>query len=187
MKNLSSPENRIFNIEDYKMFDIKVDFNNPKEAADKMAIMVSEVEKECPVAKAFNINGIGEGIVFNCVTVDWTSKRFSFKVKGEEHKGTKNKEKVPVDIERVNSMTELVETIVAEPRLLQGLDYLRQEGLEISRKNLGTYLKWLFNDVIKEELDTIMGNGFEPKEISGAISKKGRDWFFKMEDNGVGL
>ena len=135
----------------------------------------------------FDANMVSEGIVWTCIDIGWTQSRFWFKTKGELHKGTKTKEKVPVDIERVNNMKELVETVVTEPRLLQGLDYLREQGLEFSRKNLGAYLKWVFNDVIKEELDTIMENGFEPKEISGAISTRARNWFFEKENDNIGM
>jgi hypothetical protein len=187
LKEVKIPELRIFNICDFPAFELAIDFNNPKAAAAKMADLVTDVEKQCPVAKAFGVDGIGEGIVWTCVDEGWTESRFWFKTKGTDHKGTKTKEKVPVDTEKVENMRQLVETIVAEPRLLQGLDYLRQEGLDIDRRNLGTYLKWVYNDVIKEELQTIMDNGFEPKEISGAISKRARDWFFKMENEGIGL
>ena len=84
-------------------------------------------------------------------------------------------------------MKALVEIIVAEPRLLQGIDYLRQQNLTIDRKNMGTFLKWVYDDVIKEELDTIVKNGFEPKEISSAISTLARNWFFKYEITELGL
>jgi hypothetical protein len=187
MKNLSSHENGIFNIEDYKMFEIIIDFNNPQEAADKIGSMVSEVEKECPVSKSFDIEGIGEGIVFNCITPGWENYRFAFKAKGEEHKGSSTKEKVPVDVERVNSINELVNTIVAEGRLVQGLDYLRQENIPFDIKSLGTYIKWVYNDVIKEELDTIVKNGFEPKDISGNISNKARKWFMDKLNEQAGI
>lgn len=181
-ETLKSIENRIYNIDDYKTYEIDIDFNNPKESAEKLANIVTEIETECPVAKALGIEGTGEGVVLECITDGWTSKRFTFKCKGDEHKNVKSKEKVPVDIERVNSIKELVETIVGEARLEQGLDHLRQLGLDFDRKNLGTFIKWVYNDVIKEELDTIMGNGFEPKDISWEISNKARLWFFKKEE-----
>jgi len=180
---LKSVENRIYNIDDYKKYEIEIDFNNPKESADKIGEMVLEVEKECPVSKALGIEGVGEGIVFESISDGYTSKRFTFKSKGEKHKGSSTKEKVPIDIERVNSINELVNSIVAEGRLEQGLDHLRQLGLDNDRKNLGTFIKWVYNDTIKEELDTIVGNGFEPKDVSSTISKKARDWYFLKENN----
>jgi hypothetical protein len=187
LKEVKLPENKIYNILDYPTYEIEIDFNDPKFAANKMGELVEEVEKECPVGKAFGVEGVGEGIVWMCQTEGWEGSRFWFKTKGDEHKGTKTKEKVPIDVERVNSMKALVEIVVTEPRLLQGIDYLRQENIPIERKNLGVFLKWVFNDVVKEELETIVANGFEPKEISGAISNKARDWFFKLEDSKFGI
>lgn len=182
LKLVKLPEHRIFNICDFPSYRITIDFNDPKPSAEKMGILVESVEKECPVAKAFGVEGIGEGIVWTPTDEQWIESRFWFKTKGDEHKNVKSKEKVPVDIERVNSIKELVETIVGEARLEQGLDHLRQLGLDFDRKNLGVFIKWVYNDVIKEELDTIMGNGFEPKDISGEISNKARLWFFKKEE-----
>lgn len=187
LKEVKAPEHKIYNILDYPTYNISIDFNKPKESAEKMAKLVEDVEKECPVGKAFGVSGTGEGIVWVCIDEGWRDSRLWFKTKGDEHKGTSTKEKVPVDMERVNSIKELVETIVAKPRLEQGLEYLRQQGLDLDRKNLGTYIKWVYNDVIKEELDTIMSNGFEPKDVSGEISKKARDFFFEQENNNVGL
>lgn len=187
LKNVKLEEHNIYNILDFKTYEIEIDFNNPKESADIMSKMLEEVEKECPVGKAFGVSGVGEGIVFKPIDKEYNNSRYFFKIKGDEHKGTSTKEKVPVDMERVNSIKELVETIVARPRLEQGLEYLRQEGLEPDRKNLGTYIKWVYNDVIKEELDTIMSNGFEPKDVSGEISKRARDFFFEEENNNIGL
>ena len=39
----------------------------------------------------------------------------------------------------------------------------------------------------KKELDTILKNGFEPKEISKVISNKGRKWYFNYLDKLAGL
>jgi hypothetical protein len=187
LSNVKNIEQSIYNIYDYPTYEINIDFNNPKISAQKMTEMVDGVEKECPVGKAFGNDGIGEGIVFKCITEGWESSRYWFKVKGDKHKSSGTKEKVPVDMERVNSMNELVDYLVTESRLLQGFDYLREEGLEFSRKSTADYLRWVYNDIVKEELDTIVGNGFEPKEISGTISNKARGWFFTKLDEGIGL
>lgn len=187
LKLVKLPEYKIYNICDYPSYRITIDFNNPQEAADKMGTLVENVEKECPVAKAFGVEGIGEGIVWTCIDKGWTESRFWFKTKGEEHKGSSTKEKVPVDVERVNSINELVNTIVAEGRLVQGLDYLRQENIPFEIKSLGTYIKWVYNDVIKEELDTIVKNGFEPKDISGNVSNKARKWFMDKLNEQAGI
>lgn len=181
------PEGRIYNILDYKTFDIDVDFNDPKTAAQQLAKLTDEVEAQCPVAKEFQKEGFGEGVVWHCITEGWEGSRYWFKVVGDKHKSSKTTEKVPIDPEKVESMNELVNNFLTESRLLQGIDYLKEQGLELTVRNTGPYLKWIYEDIVKEELDTIVENGFEPKEISGTISTKAREWFFAKLDEGLGL
>ena len=47
-----------------------------------------------------------------------------FKAKGEAHQSSKTKNKVPVDIERVNDINKLVDSFLTESRLNQGIDFL---------------------------------------------------------------
>lgn len=128
---------------------------------------------------------VGEGLVWSPTT--GRDSKLVFKVKGEKHQSSKTKTLAPVDIERVNNIKELVSNLVTESRLNQGLEQLKMESLDITRKNVGPFLKWIVGDIVKEELDTIMGNGFEPKEIQGEISKVAREWFFEVEIKGIGL
>jgi hypothetical protein len=187
LMKIKSPEENIFNILDYPLYHVEIDFNNPKEAVEKMTKMVIDVETECPVGKAFGKTGIGEGIVWVCETQGWEGSRYWFKTKGDEHKSSGTKEKIPVDIERVNSINKLVDSFLTESRLNQGLSFLNEFKHEMSRKSTGHYVKWVVDDIVKEELDTIVGNGFEVKEISKTISDKARKWFFERLDEGVGL
>lgn len=185
--NIKLPESRVYNILDYPSHTIDIDFNNPKESTNELVRLTNEVEAMCPVGKAFGNEGIGEGIVWKCITEGYTQSRYWFKVKGEKHQSSKTKTLAPVDIERVNGIKELVSNLVTESRLEQGLEQMRMENLEINRKNLGFFLKWVVGDIVKEDLDTIMGNGFEPKELNGEISKIAREWFFEQEMKQVGL
>ena len=191
LSSIKRPDDKVYNIMDYETFNITVDFNNPKVAADAIVELVDKVEAECPVGKAFGIEGgVGEGIVWVCETEGWTSSRFWFKTKGDLHegkKGDKKKNQVPIDIERVASIEALVDTITTEGRMIQGFDQLRENNLELSRKSTGFYVNWVYGDVIKEELDTIMGNGFEPKDVKGAVCAKARKYYFTKLDEGYGL
>lgn len=136
---------------------------------------------------SFEIKSTGEGIVWTCVTPGWEGSRYWFKTKGDEHKNVTQKEKVPIDVERVNNIKELVKTVIAEPRLLQGIDNLRMMKLAVEKKNLGTFIKWVYDDVIKEELETITKNGFTPKDISGELARYSREWFIDYEAKQLGL
>jgi len=182
LRNIKMPEQKVYNILDYPTYEINIDFNNVSESADIITKYVEDIEKECPVGKAFGKSGIGEGLVFVCTTEGWRESRFWFKAKGEKHQSSKTKNKVPIDIERVNNINQLVDGFLTESRLNQGIDVLIENHKEVSRKSTGDYLRWVYEDVVKEELDTITGNGFEPKDISSILSNKARKWFFDKID-----
>ena len=56
-------------------------------------------------------------------------------------------------------------------RLEQALDaHVNENGLDLEMKNIGTFLRWVFNDIIKEEADTIEASGFTQKELGKSIS-----------------
>lgn len=175
---LRSLENRIFNIYDFETFEIDIDFNKPQEVLDVLTNLTNEVENQCPVGKAFGVDGIGEGIVWCFQTED--GEKYRFKTKGLKHKGTSSKEKkiVDIDIEKVNSVKEFVEYTVTESRLNQGIEKVYGFNQPLDVKKTGDFLRWIFNDIIKEESDTLIGNGLEPKDVSSAISNKARLWLF---------
>lgn len=120
-------------------------------------------------------------LFFACTDPEYTKYKSGmwFKCKGEKHSVSKVRTLAPIDIDKVNSINECVEQICTESRMEQGIDVLREQGLEIDIKNMGPYLKWLASDCIKEELDTIIASNLEPKNVGKAISNKGRVWYLK--------
>lgn len=72
---LSSPENRIYNMLDFKTYDIEIDFNHPELSQNKISELVDEIEADCPVARALvqefpeGTTNIGEGVVFEANVV----------------------------------------------------------------------------------------------------------------------
>lgn len=181
------PESRIYNILDFETYEIELDFNDLKDSTKELSKLTKEVENNCPVAEKFGIEGNGEGIVWKCTDDDWNSSRYWFKVVGDRKKSTKTKKRVPIDTEKVETINKLVDNFLTDSRLSQGIEYLKECKLEITRKNTGKYIKWVYDDIIKEELDTITDNGFKPKDISKAISKKAVEWFFNKIDKDLGL
>lgn len=189
LKSIKLPEMRIFNVLDYKSHEIDIDFNNPQNYTEQFDKWVEEIENECPISLALGIeNGIGEGWVAKPVDRKWHSGRFFFKIKGDKHKGKGDKnKKVQIDPVKLEKIKDLVDEIVDEGRLEQGVFKLKENNELITIKSMGKFLKWLGNDTVKEELDTIISNGFEPKEITKHISNKGRKWFMDYLDKEAGL
>jgi len=170
----------IYFIWQFPTFELTVDFENPELAQNEIVKMVEAVENECPVGKYFGVHGVGEGLVW--VRADDPSSQYWFKTKGERHQVSRVKTIAPVDVEKVNSVREFIEMTVTQNRLEQGLDYIREQGLTVERKNTGTYLKWVVGDILKEELDTLTENGLCAKDVNGEISRAARPFWFKECD-----
>lgn len=179
--NVKNESIGIYNIYDYPYETIEIDFNKPELAQNKLSDLTIKVEQSCPVAKAMGVDGIGEGIVWKCVTPGWESPDFYFKVKGELHSATKIKTLAAIDVELVASMREFAEKTVTENRCRQGIDKLREAGKPLDRKSVGDFIKWIVADVEKEESDTAKASGIDIKKASGELTKSARTWFFKNE------
>ena len=122
-----------------------------------------------------DVSMIGEGIVYKTDTERGTLR---MKVKGEKHSSSKVKTLATVNTEKVNSIKEFAEYVVTESRLEQGIEKVfTSVNEQIDIKKMGDFLRWITNDVIKEEMDTLKDNGLEPKEVTTAISNVARKWF----------
>ncbi len=167
---------RIFNVEDYKTFSIEIDFNEPQLAQDKLSAITEQIEKECPISKAFGIaNGVGEGVVWSA---NFNGNIHRFKVKGEKHSVTRVRKLASIDTEKLKSINDFVEYSVTENRFNQAVENIfGKEELDI--RKMGDFIKWMVNDITTEELDTILENNLEPKDVNKYISIKAKEMFFK--------
>jgi hypothetical protein len=173
--HLKNVDAKIYNVLDFENYTIDIDFENPHLAQNKLIELTMAVEAECPVGKAFGNLGTGEGIVWKCDTERGTIR---FKVKGEKHSSSKVKTLATVDTEKVSSIKEFAEYVVTESRLEQAIEKVfTSVNEQIDIKKMGDFLRWITNDVIKEEMDTLKDNGLEPKEVTNAISNVARKWF----------
>jgi hypothetical protein len=183
LKNWSNcPDSSIYNIFMFPVYNITINFNVPQFSQNKLVTLTNEVETECPVAKYFGVSGIGEGIVYICTHPDFQSSRFWFKVKGKEHSVSKVKSLksiAAVDIEKVQSITEFIDCTVTENRLKQGIEYLLEMNLEISKKNTGTFLQWVTKDVLKEEKDRLVASNLNENDVKKHINIKANNFFGK--------
>jgi hypothetical protein len=174
---LESTDNKIYNINNFTTYTIDIDFNMPQLVQNQLSEMTIDVENECPVAKSFGFSGIGEGIVWS-TEVNGVVHRF--KVKGEKHSSSKVKTLAAVDVEKLESIQKFVDYAVTESRFNQALENVFPNQEPIDTKKLGEVIRWVVNDVIKEEMDTMVENSIEPKEVNKYISVKTRDMFFKL-------
>lgn len=165
---------RFYPVETFGVYNVKLDLDNVHLAQQEIKDLTISIENECPVGKYFGVSGTGEGIVFTDET-----KQYSFKSKGEKHSVSKVKVIANVDIEKINKIKDFVDYSVTENRLNQGIEYLKEMNKELDISNMGDFLRWLANDVLKEEQDVITENGLDNdlKAIMKSVSSKGRKWF----------
>lgn len=168
---------RIFNTHNFPRWTLEIDFSQPEQYQNELIALTNAVEQICPVAKQFGCDGIGEGIVWTPIDDDMGS-RYWFKVKGEKHSSSKVKVLAAVDVERFAKRDELVAALVTDSRMAQGIDlHVNEFGRSLEMRDIGEYLRWVFNDVLKEEADTIQASGFDNKELGKPISDIAKRFF----------
>jgi len=170
--------------------EIVIDFANPELAQNCLIAITQEIEAQCPVGMFFGVSGTGEGVVWEHITDN--GELISFKVKGKKHNVSKVRTLAPVDVEKVNSIMEFVEYAVTPNRLEQaarevlptvydfklGIDSFTPD---FDRKHLGSFIKWVIGDIIKEEIDVLTENELQMLDVNKAVSIKSKRWFFDQE------
>jgi len=162
-------------------YEVEIDFNNPELASIEFEKLTLVVEKECPVAKYFGVNGgIGEGLVWTCKEEGWSSSDFWFKTKGDKHSVSKVKRVASVNPEKVKNVIEFIENVVTENRLEQAFIATKElhNNIDLSPKQTGDFIRWIINDIFSEESDTMAANGLTDKCVNSKIANKAKNWFF---------
>lgn len=161
-------------ITDYQQFGMSIDFNDPGGALDGLEQLTMRVEESCPVAQALGGEGIGEGIVWVCHHPVYG--RLVFKTKGTKHKGTKNSRLVQIEPEVLASLDAFTDAVLTESRLEQGFDLIQVERGKVTADHIGDFLKWVGQDVMKEESDTLKASGLDRKMAMGRINARAKTW-----------
>lgn len=172
--DLGNSEDRIYNIDDFPTYTMEVDFNTPELVQNKLSELTIAVEDECPVGKAFGFSGIGEGIVWS---TEVNGETYRFKVKGEKHSSSKVKVLAAVDVEKVENIQKFVDYAVTESRLNQAIENVFPNNEPLSMNKFGEIVRWMVNDIVKEEMDVMTQNGLEPKSVNSKISFKTKEMF----------
>jgi hypothetical protein len=172
-RDVALRDHRIYNICDFPTYTITIDLKELKdvERADKeMEDLVAVIDKKCPVAAYFGIDGPGEGVVYTYITPEPSLHLYNFKVKGEGHKiVNKLKSGQPKDLDLMQSVAAFVEYCITPARLDQGISYLEEMGKPVDSKSTGDYIRWVVLDVLKEEGFTLEERNLKEKDVRQAL------------------
>lgn len=164
-----------------------IDFNKSlTEVAKELGDYVDNIEYCDPwVKEIFGITGIAEGIVYYPIKHEYDSKniinhdyfsRYCFKAKGEKHKVAHTRQTVQVDPEVLANVDEFVNMFVTEQRCEQGVTQI--SSMDVS--NIGKFLKWMCEDVMKESIAELEVNGLVWKQVQSAVQNASRKWFLSQ-------
>lgn len=172
-------EKNIYVITQFPTYEIDIDFNKPEEAQNKLVELTIAVEEECPVGKYFGKSGIGEGIVISHISPEYGY--LTAKCKGERHSNSKVKTLAPIDEEAFAKAEDFAENYTTQARLEQGIHVMKAEmQLDAVTENVGTFIKWVVQDVMKEEQQGIVDNNIDPKKVVKKIGDIARKWYFQQ-------
>ena len=129
------------------------------------------------VKEIFGIEGICEGVVYYPQLDNLTRKIFSnfaFKAKGEKHKVVKVKEAIYIEPKVLENINDFASMFVTEARLEQGLSVI---GGGLQMQNMGSFLKWINSDVIKESVLELKASNLKWEQVQGAVTSMAKQWF----------
>ena len=206
-KSVALPKHRIFNIAQYPIFTLAIDFRyDTKSASDQMEKWTMEVAGECPFGAAFSgrggkkVSGVGEGIVWTLVESEDKERPlkrdilWNFKTKGEQFSTTAHASKPGTTPRATEGQTKsqkgavlFADYALTERRFEQGLEHLLLEqsrkGVPESQQNVlnpqltGTFLNWVTNDAITEERHKMNELGAIEKDVRKESTGRARKWF----------
>jgi hypothetical protein len=179
----------IYNIFQIPHYEVTVNFVDPNNAIHEMNELTDAIDNACPWGEFRGVTGHGEGLV-------WVPRQFPeisdlwFKTKGGKHSGKPKVKgiKAKMSVEEANTIAECLLVVLPEWRLQQGITHLKEEHYLMEPSSIGPYLKWVSQDVLKEELDTIVENGLEWKSVHKAINRRARQYFLDyMNSDGLNI
>ncbi|MDA3806353.1 MAG: hypothetical protein PF440_00430 [Thiomicrorhabdus sp.] len=182
----SKPGRDIYNIDDFQTYHVNVDFENIHKSNNLLVKLTNDVEQNCPVAKQLNSQSdstVGEGIVW---TGEYKGKRYTFKCKGEDHAGSKVKVLDYVDEEFENLKRSFANEVCTSSRLNQAVQEVFDtlNGGVPLLPDTGKVIRWVMQDIIKEETLRMEELGLNLKQVGQPISLIVRRWFISELNNG---
>jgi len=181
-----SDELRIYNLVKHSITPFEINLNNLLETLENMNKLVDDVEKNDPlvekIAKRLDIelkSTIGEGVIiwfqFNKI---WAN----FKAKGKLHTKVEPKKLINVDND---VKLKIAEQVTPAWRMQQGIQEVFGENWEkeLNVKKLGVVIKWVMDDVEKEDLKILEDENLALRDINRGIAKRVREYFFAVESD----
>jgi hypothetical protein len=177
--SIEVPEDNIYNISRGGIYHSMLYPEEPQKTISELEQLAENVAAQCPFAKSFGVIGEGEGLVWKLIPYI-SDPALWFKTKGGKFKPTFTPvpKKMPPDAATTwENVVELAKAWCGEQRLEQGWDYLREMGIERNMKGIGQFLKWVQQDILKEEKGYIKEHSIDDGFLRQAIIGIAKPWY----------
>jgi len=142
-------------------------------AKDKINAATVEVEKQCPFAKLFGIEGTGEGIVWKPVGPDHNNTDLWFKSKGGEHQGgSALKIAAGLTAPQHEGVAEFVSKVVCDERVSQGVARMLELHGRATLAQTKDFLVWIEGDIQEEHSDELEASGISWANVKKSLSNR---------------
>lgn len=161
-----NPENLIYLMSSFGSYSAILDFNKPTECEEILKTLAESIEDNSPIAKYYNkLDNVGEGAYLWC---NYNGEMLRLKTKGLKHGGKPKEKRVqkPLDSELEIKLQNLADKVTPEWRLTQAIT----ETNATEMKHIGEVMKWVNQDIIKEEMPLLHEAGVEPKQLGRFIA-----------------
>lgn len=178
---IALPNHDIYSISRAGVFHRTLYPENPQRTIDELEPLAEQVAAQCPFAATFNLEGEGEGIVWKLVDKPHNANpALWLKTKGGRFKPTfaRAPRQSPESAERNREAAAAVAlTWTSEQRLEQGLEYMREHGIQRTMKGMNAFLKWVQNDIVVEEKTFIEEHGIDKPTMRIEVAKIAKPWY----------
>jgi hypothetical protein len=173
--------------------EVSIDYSKPgdseelKTVVEQINKLIEQVETCDPwVSKMFNVNGVGEGLVFYPLSSEHLGresfKNLGFKAKGEEHRVVRTNKAVQLEVPKVDqkNVEAFVNLVLTDARLEQGATIAKTEAnslLDYDKRLLGKFLSWVERDVTKEAKPELEASELTFEQIKKSLLNKARLWY----------
>jgi hypothetical protein len=139
---------------------------------DEVLELTASTGDQCPFAALFKHEGIGEGYVWRPTALRYTNNTdLWFKTKSDEYTSRLGEKPPKKPKPGAKEAYAKAHALVTERRCEQGIEYLNEFNLPLSKESTGEFIKFVIRD-IEEEEDV-------SKDVLRAIGKFAAPWYFK--------
>lgn len=183
---IALPNHDIYNISRAGTFHRTLHPSDPQRTITELSTLTEQIASQCPFAATFAITGAGEGIVWKPALAPHNSNpALWFKTKGGRFKPTfaRAPRQSPERAEQSREVAARVAGIwTSEQRLEQGLEYMREHGIQRTKKGMGAFLKWVQSDIAVEERGYIAEQGVDAPMLRIEVAKIAKGWYVARLD-----